>query len=249
MPVSWGGVAQPLALAGGQVSVNPAARANLDTDPEATIRRLRGAKGAKQLRSKERKLAELGEVRFVTATTPEEQFRFLTAFLRQKAEWFEKRNMSDAFADQPTKDFFEGMIQENASSDGNIIDFHVLLLDGHPIALYSGATHQKRLSLYTTSIVLDDEIGKSSPGELVLKAMIETACKQGIEIIDLGVGSSETKRRWLPDEEPIIDMIRGYGAGGCALAHVMSQMQTIKRVIKASPAMMSAVRKLRGASA
>lgn len=246
MPVRWADAPQPLALMRSQTSVNPAGRANLSADADETLKALRGARGMKQLRGKERKLAEQGSLVFRKAQDLQEQYSFLAAFLRQKAEWFEQRGMRDAFGDVQTLHFFENLIQENAASHGNTIDFFSLLLNGHPIALYSGARHQNRLSLFTTSIMPDETIMRASPGELLLWRIMEDACSNGVRTIDLGVGASETKRRWLPDDEALVDVIRGYGAGGAALAHVMAHTQTIKRVIKSSPALLKAAKRLRG---
>ncbi len=235
MPLTWGRQNNPLCQLNGQISSNSASKAALYEDSEQVLRTLRGAKAMKQIRAKERKLSEMGVLSFQKVSGKAEQTAALSAFTVQKEQWARTKGLSHRLDSDDIKNFFQALITENQQDNHALIDFYTLKIDDEYISIYTGSIHQQRLSLYTTSICCDEDINKFSPGDLLLKTIVIDACAQGVLSFDMGIGASETKRRWLPELEPMKDVFLGVGITGRFYALRLKVFYRFKRWVKRSP--------------
>jgi CelD/BcsL family acetyltransferase involved in cellulose biosynthesis len=227
VPLVWNEAPNPLALLPSQPSANPAWRAKLAGDPQAAVQALRGGTALRRLRGKERKLAESGPVAFVTAATEDEREEILAAFFVQKAAWAERQGLPNVFDRPGTREFFARIAASGA--------FRLYALKAGPqiVAIFGGAAHQGRFS--TSINAFDEAFGRASPGESLLRRLIESCAREGLHGFDLGVGHAEYKRRWLPDDEPVVDVFLGVGAAGRAGAATLAAAYAAKRLVKTSP--------------
>lgn len=228
VPVHWNGAQNPLASLPGTISANRAFRASLEVDAETTLRRMRGGTALRRLRSKERKLAELGAVRFIAAPGVDESLRLFAVFVAQKTAWFRRSGLPDVFAPADARAYFEGMIRSGA------FQMFALTVGESVAATIGGAAHGGRFSTSINSFDAD-AYGRFSPGDILLRDVIGHCAKRGMTTFDLGVGDAEYKRHWLADEEAMVDVAWGVGPLGSLAAGATLSFARAKRQIKATP--------------
>jgi CelD/BcsL family acetyltransferase involved in cellulose biosynthesis len=215
-----------------------ALRTRLDADADATLTRLRGASGLRKLRSKQRKLMETAPLSHMVARTDEERAAVLSAFLRQKAEWFARQDLPDAFAAPAARIFLNEI-----SAEPTLFEWHALVHGEEIIATFGAALHQGRMSTSVNSYASGD-VARHSPGEMLLRELIASACRAGADTFDLGVGDAAYKRSWLDEDEPMVDVVFGVGVSGAMAAATAGLWLAAKASLKQS-GLASRLRRLR----
>jgi CelD/BcsL family acetyltransferase involved in cellulose biosynthesis len=92
LPLSWHGIANPLAERG-RPSPSNSYRLTLSADAETTLTRALSKDARKKLRQKDKKLRERAPVAHLVARTAEEADAILAAFLAQKRERFREMGL------------------------------------------------------------------------------------------------------------------------------------------------------------
>lgn len=241
VPLEWNGAVNPLALLPSRPSANSALRARLSDDPETTIKTLRGASGLRKIRAKDRKMAEVGPVAHALARTPGDIRRTLDAFFPQKSEWLRRQGKPDIFAEPGTRDYFECLAQRGA------LNLYTLSVGDHLIATFGGVGHQRRFSTCINSYDLE-AFARFSPGESLLRYLIETRCAARDMTFDLGVGEADYKRHWLHEDEPMRDVFLGVGALGALTAAGLAASAAARGFVKKTPWAMRTLGRLRSGS-
>lgn len=244
LPLSWRGVANPLA-GDGLPSPSDGYRLSLDRDAEATTKRAFGADTRKKLRAKERKLKELGEVRHVIAASPDVVERVLTSFFEQKRERFQHLGIPNPFDDEATQAFVRAGCLAGLSGGAPAIELHALMAGEKCVATFGGAVDRMRFCGMFNSFDTSPDTARSSPGELLLMRVIEAQCRQGREIFDLGVGEAAYKNSVCDGEEPLVDVTLGVSPRGRVYAVAADGLSQAKRFIKRTPWAWSLARRLR----
>jgi len=234
LPLSWRGAANPLAQ-GGRPSPSDGYRLALDPDAEATIKRVFGADTRKKLRNKERKLNELGEVRHVVAATPEMVERILQSFFAQKRERFQHLGIANPFDEPATQAFVRAGCLAGLSEGAPTIELHALVAGDKVVATFGGAVDRWRFCGMFNSFDTSPESARSSPGELLLMRVIETQCRQGRAVFDLGVGEAAYKDSVCDSEEALVDVTIGVSPRGRLFAVAADGLSQAKRFIKRTP--------------
>lgn len=245
LPRSWRGFANPLAD-GGRPSPSDGYRLALDADPQATLKRAYGADARKKLRSKERKLAELGEVRHIVASDPGEVERILQAFLDQKQERFEQLRIANPFADPATREFLRAGCLAGLARGAPAIELHALAAGERIVATFGGAVDRARFCGMFTSFDTAPEAARSSPSELLLMRVIEAQCREGRTTFDLGVGEAAYKDSVCDAVEPLVDVTLGVSARGRLLALAANGLSRAKRFVKRTPWAWTLAQRARG---
>ncbi|MCX7324261.1 MAG: GNAT family N-acetyltransferase [Hyphomicrobiales bacterium] len=240
-PVSWNGVANPLARIDAQASPSQGYRLPLLPDCDATLANSMSSHARKKHKNKRARFAELGPSRLLAAGTEAERARILDAFFRQKALRFAQMNIADPFSEPSVRRFLT-----QAAADG-AVELAALELNDTLVATYIGAVHHGRFSGMATSFEPDPAIMKVSPGEILLVELIRTQCRKGLSLFDLGVGEARYKATICNETEELVDSFVAITPKGHLAASASRQLQRIKRAIKASPlafGLMARLRKL-----
>jgi CelD/BcsL family acetyltransferase involved in cellulose biosynthesis len=247
-PLAWHGAPNPLALLPRQPSPDSAWRAALARDGEATLKALLSRERRKKLRSKERKLAELGDVEYLEARDPGQAAAILDAFLAQKAERFRRMGIDDPFAGPSIRRFLSRAAAP-AGERPPALSLFALAVDGRIASVFGGAGLGPRFSGMFMSYDEDARLARSSPGELLLAHVIRRACARGYPIFDLGAGDAPYKRDYCPEREPLFDSLLPMTAKGRAGAWALSAALTLKRAAKRSELVSAGLARLRRARA
>lgn len=245
-PRVFDGMPNPLS-AGGHPCPSDAYGMRLGPDAEATLKRAFSGDARKKLRAKERKLVEAhGPVLHRVATTQEMVDTILDAFFAQKAARFAAMGILDPYADPAARRFVQAATR---IAPGRVpaIEVHALVAEasGRVFATFGGAVDARRFSGIWTSFDPDPEIGRSSPGDLLLSKLIGQQTEAGRHAFDLGVGEARYKANTCDETIELVERIIPVTLAGRAHAWIALGRLEARRRIKRSPRLLAAVQRLR----
>lgn len=244
-PETWEGFANPLHALLHQPSASQCHSAQLIHDSEEFVRTRLSGDTRKKMRSKRRKLEEMGQVTLLTARTSEEADRLLEAFFAQKLQRFDDKNIKSGFDSPQARDFFARCCVSRIGRRDATVELHGLLVDDRIVATYGGGVHRGRFHGMINSFELDSQIARCSPGDLLLGLLVEAKCRQGLAVFDLGTGEGRYKSTWCDREEPLFDSLIPLTALGRTFVRADAARRHVKRAIKQSAWAWPLVQKLR----
>ena len=225
-PAVWNGHANPLHLLPNQQSPSAAYGTTLPSGAELLFATKLSKETRKKLRKKESRLSGLGLVTYRVAANAQERRRFLDAVLSQKIGRFRTLNITSEFETPEMHAFIE-----RASAESGI-ELHALMAGERIVAVYGGAAHDGQWSGMFNSFDNDDEIAKSSPGDLLLMRIIAKACADGATRFDLGIGEARYKATLCDETIPLFDAIVPVTPRGRCYANLIAAKQSLKRAVK-----------------
>ena len=245
-PMTWEGVQNPFASLRHQCSPSEGHSATLLPGVENFIKRQLSADARKKLRKKWKKLSEIGPITHIVASNPDEVAHILDTFFLQKLERFRQKSISSEFEEPATRDFFLRACLDGISTGNPAIELHALKAGDRVVAVYAGTPHRGRFHAMINSFDLDDEIARTSPGDLLLMSMMQMMCDRNYTSFDLGIGEARYKSSWCDQSEPMFDTLVGVTLKGRVYALASSSWLRFKRNIKQNRWAWATVRKLRG---
>jgi CelD/BcsL family acetyltransferase involved in cellulose biosynthesis len=244
-PVVWQGFDNPLAGLSRQASPSRGYRARLLPDARAFLRSRMSGESLKKLKRKEKRLAELGELRLVEPLHEAEIQPVLDAYLRQKAARFQALGMVDPFAAPEVRAFLARATAAGVGTRAPAISLHALLAGERVLAVFGGASAAGRFSAMFTSFDGAPDVARFSPGDCLLMRLVSALCERGYHTFDLGVGDAAYKADYCDESEELFDCWLPLTARGRVAALAFSAMHAAKRRVKASAPLMRALAALR----
>jgi CelD/BcsL family acetyltransferase involved in cellulose biosynthesis len=193
-------------------------------------------------RTKVKRLGEMGEVRFVDPQEAAEISATLDILITQKSKQFARMGVPDIFGRPGYVDFF----RELAAAPPARRLVHLSRLDVGPTwaAANLGLIH--RDCYYHVLASYDDgEVSRFGPGAAHLRELLKFAIARGLKRFDFTVGDEPYKRDWCDTEQRLHDYSAAVTIRGWPAAAVSGAWRRIKRTIKHSAPLWSAVVKLR----
>ncbi|MGZ8155110.1 MAG: GNAT family N-acetyltransferase [Burkholderiales bacterium] len=137
-------------------------------------------------------LRKLGEVRFFNCETGDEVLGYLDAFFEQHVRRRALTDTPSMFVDERMQHFFAELT--SALAPRGWLLFSVLLLDQRPVAMHFGFEFDGRITWYKPAF--DIELAKHSPGEVLIKHLIEYALERKAAELDFTIGAEPFKYRF-----------------------------------------------------
>jgi len=194
------------------------------------------AKRSSETRKKERKqlrrLAELGDVRFVDVSDKLEITRTLETLMQQKSKTFARMGVEDLFERPGYRAFWLDV----ATTLRGVT--HVSRLDvGSIIAATSlGLTHRGCHYLVLSSYH-DGDVMRFGPGRAHLHELLRHAIAHGVRHFDFTIGDEPYKRDWADIEVRLYDHLQAATLPGAVVVAMISVFRRTKRLIKTTPAL------------
>jgi CelD/BcsL family acetyltransferase involved in cellulose biosynthesis len=242
-PHMWGGTDNPLALLPHGASPSVAYGTALPPRAADLFEAKLSKDSRKKLRKKEAKLALLGPLTHRVAVIADEQRETIDVFLRQKTERFRDLAIASDFETPEMRAF----IETASAPHGGGIEVHAMLVGERIVAVYGGASWRGHWSGMFNSFDADEEIAKSSPGDLLLMRIIEKACADGMTQFDLGIGEARYKAALCDEAIPLFDLVMPTTAKGRLFAALVVARQATKRSVKRDPRLLAWVKTVQGA--
>ncbi|UYW27912.1 GNAT family N-acetyltransferase [Methylorubrum extorquens] len=246
-PRVWDGTPNPLA-GGGLPAPSDAYGMLLGPDAEATLRRVFSGDTRKKLRAKERKLVEfLGAVEHRVAETPAAAAEIQAAFYAQKAARFADLGVADPYADTDIRRFIATATAPKADGGGAAIEVHALVASesGRILATFGGAVDGARFCGMWTSFDTDPELGRFSPGEILLHRLVGHQAARGRRALDLGVGEAGYKAKTCDETIELVEQTVPVSPASHGLVLASRLAVRLKHRIKRSPRLWAAAQSLR----
>lgn len=162
-------------------------------------------------RKKERRLAKRGALRYCMATDPQDAQRILQETMRQKSQSYRALGITDIFADPRYRRFFAHMSVHHLE-DG-FVHLSALMLDGKVLATHWGLIHRDRFYCYIPTYV-HDEYARFSPGNNLLRRLLEWSIERGLRVFDFTIGDEAYKYHWCDRELRIFDCLHAVTVRG-----------------------------------
>lgn len=237
-PLQWDGRPNPFLCLDRRASVNSARFAVLEADGKSSLRALRGKESLRKLSAKRKKLAAMGAVETRLARSVEEKQTLLGDYRRLKDRWSAQRHIANEFSVDRTQAFYAALVLDDSFS------MWVVKLGDEVLAMAGGFHDRSHFSLMIIASE-QDRYAAFSPGDLLVEQIISDLPAMGVRTVDFGTGEAEYKRRWLPHEMPLADILHAVTFAGQAGVAAISAMLTMKALVKSRPHLAALVHRLR----
>ncbi len=195
-------------------------------------------------RTKRKRLAEHGEVRFVTAQDAAESTRTMQTLIEQKSKAFARMGVPNLF-ERPGHGAFFLDLATNPRTRHLV---HVSRLDVGPIfaAVNLGLTFHG--SYYHVLASYDDgEVSRFGPGAAHLRDLLQFAIEKGCDRFDFTIGDERYKLEWSDTVVKLHDHIAAATPRGWLAVVPSLVFRRVKRLIKQNPTLWRAFSATRGA--
>lgn len=236
-PQNWQGTSNPLALLPHAKSADSGFSGALKPDFDALLRERTSSETRKKTRKKERLLGEQGALTFARAESEADVRRVLETFFAQKDVRLTALGTSNAFKAPGVREFVEAVALSRRSPSP--LELYSFSCDGRILATFGGAARGDRFCGMFNS--MDFAKFEYSPGELMLIHMVRACCERGLRTFDLGTGEASYKQLFCSDIEPLFDSFLTLTARGRIGAFAANRLFALKRRIKQSDLLWSAV--------
>lgn len=133
-----------------------------------------------------------GELRFHQCRSEDEILGYLGIFFEQHKSRRAETGSPSQFLDPAQQVFYRELVA-GAFRHG-WLRFDVVLFNGAPLAFHLGFEYQRRFIWYKPTF--DVQFASRSPGEVLIKFLLEDAIRRGLEEFDFTVGSEPFKYRF-----------------------------------------------------
>ena len=193
-------------------------------------------------RKKRKRLAEFGEIRFVTAEDNEQTVRCVDALIDEKRKAYASLGVANMFDWPGYRDFFV----ELATNEKSRALTHVSRLD---VGATTGAANFGlvfRGRYYYILAGYDDcEYSRFGPGSFQLHELLGYSIGRGLKQFDFTIGDEPYKREWFDTETRLFDQVSPATAMGWVAAGPIVASRLVKRWVKRNPTVWPLVRKMR----
>ncbi len=228
MPLVYNGTVHPLASHFNLRGANTALTGKLTGNLDEFVASKRSADSRKNIRWKDSKLAQAGDLRFDSSLTGEALLEAADELFLDQGRRLREAGVRDPFG-PAQREFFHRLL----TSDDRNSRFNVLRLSvgGQGLSSILAGFHGDTCSDMMTSLA-SSPMRKYSPGDLVLRKLIGLCCERGFSHLDLGIGDHDYKRHWAEDEIQLFHLVKGGSFKGVIAAASVYAMQSITRLIK-----------------
>ncbi|MGE0030810.1 MAG: GNAT family N-acetyltransferase [Steroidobacteraceae bacterium] len=157
-------------------------------NPEADRR----AANKQSLRRHARHFRGAGDLRFDRPSDEAGVLRYLDAFFEQHVARWAGTGTPSQFHDPAQRAFYRGLVHRLLPRGW--LRFDAMLFNGEPIAFHFGFEYRRRFVWYKPAF--DVRLASRSPGEVLIKHLLEDAIDRDLEEFDFTVGAESFKFRF-----------------------------------------------------
>jgi CelD/BcsL family acetyltransferase involved in cellulose biosynthesis len=227
-PPNWRGIANPLAEGETQPSPSFAYASALPGDFSLWLDARASKDAKKKMRKKRARLEATAALVHSRAAGAPEIDRALAAFHVERRARTEALGVPDPYASTAAHAFLAQLARDGA------LELHTLSHGDRIIAVFGALPGAERLSGLFIGHDGDPEIARSSPGEIMVHAVVADAIARGFVAFDLGVGEARYKDEACEIVEPLFDSAFAFTFKGRFAAWAFLAARRVKRSVKRS---------------
>lgn len=230
MPSNIGRQSNPMLAVATSLNTDRAYRASLNHEWMTFYTAKRSSATRHRDRAKRRRLADDGELRFVTPTDPEERQNTLRVLFAQKARSFAQHGVCNLFEQPGHADFYCSVTARAERMT------HISRLDvGSACVATSLGLQFRGCYYYILASHTDGPLRRFGPGVVHLHELMRHAISQGYRHFDFTIGDHSYKRDWAEEELKLYDHIHAATWLGLPAATMLTLTPRAKRLLKKSP--------------
>ena len=182
----------------------------------------------KSLRRHTNKLSRAGPLNFITSTSAGEIDPRLYGFFEQHVARWAPTSTPSLFNDPRNREFYHAMVARLAPA--GVVRLLEVVLDGRVVAAHLGFVHGGRFTWYKPTF--DPAYARFSPGEVLLKRLLEDAQKEPVDEFDFTVGDEAFKLRFATRVRTIVDLrVDRTAAGARRFQTYLGIRNTVKNLL------------------
>lgn len=243
-PDRVGQMANPLLSSGRQLSPNTSYVLDLDKPFDDLYAQKRSASTRRGARKRERKLESEGRVSFERASGRDEIGVYFDEMMNMKTAQMHQIGVGELFGPE-FRDFVMALDARTGGRAPEVL-LHRLRVGNETLASIFGATY--RGTFYGMILTMSEgPLSRYSPGDLVLRRSIESACAAGLDHYDLSQGDADYKLAWKDREIALYETIMPLSTLGMTYALVLRTGIWVKRKVKHTPPLFAVAKRVRRA--
>lgn len=133
-----------------------------------------------------------GDLRFHRCASEAEMLGYLEPFFEQHRERWARSDTPSQFLDPAQRAFYRDLVR--GLLPHGWLRFDVVMFNGNPLAFHFGFEYRRRFIWYKSAF--DMRLASRSPGEVLIKFLLEDAIEKGLEEFDFTAGSEAFKYRF-----------------------------------------------------
>ncbi len=245
MPQTVGVQVNPFTLIGVTPNANSAHIAQIGDDWETFYRSRRSSATRRRDRIKRRRIAEFGEIRFVTAASADDARLTLESLMEQKSRALARKGIADLFTRPGYREFFLDFATNPATRQlAHVSRIEVgTTLAAANFAIAFGDCYYHILSSYC-----DGQLTRLGPGTLHLRELMAYAITLGLRRFDFTIGDERYKSEWCDLRLKLYDYSAAVTWRGWPASAAAKVRRRLKRFIKQTPLAWQLVSRLRSAA-
>ena len=239
-PPTIGAFENPFLRLGETISTFASPVVDLGDDWEVEYQRRVSRKSRETDRRKVRRMASQGEVEFVVAVREEEIDEIISTLVVQKTRWLRALGLFDLFEDGS----HERLLRELKRDHPDLVHVSAIKVGGTIRATHWAMVNDGTFYYWFASYE-QGELSRYSPGDLLVRSLMEWCCSNGVSAFDFGIGDHGYKVRWADRRVPLHEWVSARSLRGWLFTVAASANRWLRRTIKRSPriyALASAVR-------
>ena len=232
MPQTIGGQINPFTYLGITPNASGVHLTQLGDDWEKFYTAKRSSATRRRDRAKLRHMSEYGEVRFMTASDPDDARRTLETLMDQKSRSFARKGIADIFARPGHREFYLDL----ASNPKTRHLVHISRVEigttcaAANLGIVFGDCYYHVLASYD-----DSEVSHYGPGALHLRELMAHAIGLGLKRFDFTIGDEPYKLDWSDTDLKLYDYTETATWRGMPARWSSTVRRRIKRFIKQTP--------------
>jgi CelD/BcsL family acetyltransferase involved in cellulose biosynthesis len=229
MPDTLHGHRNPLLSLSNCVDPDTSCILHLSSDYETLFAQKRSSSTRATIRNKDKRLAQLGEIRFEVLSGDAEAHAALDELLEDQAARLAENGISN-----PVDDSYRQLMHLWLNTDISLLRIMRLSIDGRSVASLL-TTHHNETVIFLMISLASGPGRKFSPGDLALRKTIEYTIKQGYKEFDFSLGALGYKAPWTDVTIQHHQAARALRASGLPSASLGLAKYAFRRWFKSTP--------------
>ncbi|MGF9567088.1 GNAT family N-acetyltransferase [Neorhizobium sp. JUb45] len=236
-----GEAANPLlSLPDVHVSISPSFEAPIDGAFETVVDRIVNNQTRRILKTSSRRIAEIGEARFVAATTKAELDVLIPAMISQRLQRFQEMGRVDLLTRPDVQAFYRSAAVAGLEGKGPARVFGLFVGD-ECIATTYGLVDGRSFCL-TIMTMAGGPWQACSPGMAIIARVIQWSRQQDLKVIDFSVGELSYKTGFGGQRQERYALWQGLTVKGRSAIVILHALSATKRTLKNNPALFNRLR-------
>lgn len=203
------------------------------------LKELRSKSTRKRMRNEESRLSREGHLSSKKISNENELEFYLDVLFKQREDRFKLLGIDLETNIESYKSFYLELLKNAVHEKEPFVYMMVVELDDVVLATILLAEKNKIIYPLINSMT-SSEYHKWSPGDYLLRLVIQDACNKQVKMIDFGLSEDNNyKTAWCNNKTEIFETIKGKGIVGKLIALFINRGVFLKRKIKQSPKLWS----------